>query len=259
MGIIPFHFRYSKHLVVLCTMRHQENRELSMKIDSLVKHCAQMVVAILWVCSSISVNAGEHDVPSDLVAALFVEMNTKLQDDQKLIEENREHLLVLGEEVLGPYVAFQKMAKQVLGKNWKKITEDQQQRYSEAFKNRVSLAMVSQYDPTKKYSLKITGERKNKKGNRAVVKSIVNQIGGASSYAIDYKLYMNKKVKNWQVYDVIVEGISVLQSFKSASADEIKKNGIEKLIEQLEVKPKEKEEVAEGKNETVVAVIKEKE
>ena len=192
-----------------------------------------------------------HKTPSVMVEALFDEMNARLHRDKAKIEADHRYLIALGDEVLGPYVAFDKMAKQVLGKHWKKITKDQQNRYTDAFKNRVSLAMVSQYDSSKKYTLKVTGERQNEKGNRALVKSQVQELSSASSNGIDYKLYLNKKTGNWQVYDVIVEGISVLQSFKSASADEIKRNGIEKLIEQLVVVPAEKASV-----DTVVAVKK---
>ena len=183
---------------------------------------------------------GTEVAPGTLVENLFNEMNEKLQADKEKIEADRGYLLALGNEVLAPYVAFDKMAKKVLGKHWRKITEDQQERYTKAFKERVSLAMVSQYDPSKNYVLKITGERRNKKGNLVLVKSAVKESSGASSYLIDYKLYQNKKTQQWQVYDVIVEGISVLQSFKSASAEEIKKNGIEELIKQLEVSPEEK-------------------
>ena len=185
------------------------------------------------------VQAATEVAPGKLVENLFNEMNEKLQADQEKIETDRGHLLALGNDLLGPYVAFDKMAKKVLGKHWKKITEDQQERYTKAFKERVSLAMVSQYDPSKRYDLKVTGERRNKKGNLVLVKSSVKELSGTSSYLINYKLYQNKKTQQWQVYDVIVEGISVLQSFKSASAEEIKKNGIEKLIEQLEVSSEE--------------------
>lgn len=203
-----------------------------------------VVVAVLlsWVVSLAGVvQAADEVEPGTLVENLFNEMNEKLQADQENIAADRSHLLALGNEVLGPYVAFDKMAKKVLGKHWKKITEDQQERYTKAFKARVSLAMVSQYDPSKSYALKVIGERRNKKGNLVLVKSAVKELSGAGSYLIDYKLYQNKKTQQWQVYDVIVEGISVLQSFKSASAEEIKKNGIEKLIEQLDVSQEERD------------------
>ena len=200
-----------------------------------------VVVLLSWIVSLAGVvHAADEVAPGTLVENLFNEMNEKLQADQEKIEADRGYLLALGNDVLGPYVAFDKMAKKVLGKHWKRITEDQQTRYTKAFKERVSLAMVSQYDPSKSYVLKITGERRNKKGNLVLVKSAVKELSGASSYLIDYKLYQNKKTQQWKVYDVIVEGISVLQSFKSASAEEIKRNGIENLIKQLEVSPEEK-------------------
>ncbi|PCJ44912.1 MAG: hypothetical protein COA99_06350 [Moraxellaceae bacterium] len=210
----------------------------------------------------------DYQEPGVMVNLLFDEMNAQILFDKDKIEADKGHLLALGHRVLSPYVSFDKMAKQVLGKHWRKITKDQQQRFIEAFKARVSVAMATQYDPNKKYTLDVIGERRNKKGDRALVKSKVREIGGASNYAISYKFYLGKKTKVWRVYDVIVEGISILQSFKSASAEEIKKNGIEKLIEQLAVTPAEVEDAEDDVDDevngdaveidsAVVAVVKE--
>jgi len=180
--------------------------------------------------------------PGALISQLFDEMNVRLKSDQALIETDRKHLVSLGHEVLGPYVSFTQMAKGTLGKHWRKITKDQQQRYVSAFKNRISTAMVSQYDPAKGYTLKVTGERLNKKKTKAYVKSDVRDVNTGEKHAISYKLYLSSKHNVWQVYDVIVEGISLLESFKMAGGEEIRRNGIEHLIAQLETSPQENKE-----------------
>ena len=184
--------------------------------------------------------------PDALINQLFEEMNSRLQSEKAQIAEDRKLLVAIGEEVLGPYVSFDKMAKQILGKHWRSITDEQQDRYTKAFKNRVSFAMASQYDPEQKYGLDVTGSRFNTSKSKALVKSEVTNESNGKKYLIDYKLYYNKGQDLWQVYDVIVEGVSMLQSFKTASNEQMSRKGIEFLIAQLETESKEDEAKVEA-------------
>lgn len=184
--------------------------------------------------------------PDQLITNLFNEVNARIQKDQDRIAADKKHLVVIGEEVLVPYVSFETMAKQILGKNWRKITTDQQKRYTIAFKERVSSSIVAQYDPSKQYQLVITGQRKNEQGDRAMVNSDVTEKQSGKKYQISYKLYVDNKSKQWQVYDVAVDGISVLQSFKTASAEDFRRNGIEYMIAQLG-QPQDATQAASGK------------
>ena len=193
------------------------------------------VLLVLLGVLSLNVQAStESPQPDKLIAQLFDEMNQRLQTEKQKVAADRQLLVQIGEEVLGPYVSFDKMAMQILGKNWRKITEDQQIRYTAAFKNRVSYAMASQYDPEQSYVLEVTDSKFDDRGVRALVKSEVVNKSSGKKYLIDYKFFYDKKTQNWMVYDVIVEGISMLQSFKTASNEEMSRNGIESLIAQLE-------------------------
>lgn len=172
--------------------------------------------------------------PDQLITNLFNQVNARIKQDKAKIEADKTYLVTIGDEVLVPYVSFETMAKQILGKNWRKITPDQRKRYTAAFKERVSSSIINQYDPNKEYDLDVTGFRTNDAGDRAAVNSVVTERQNGKRYQISYMLYIDRKTGNWQVYDVSVEGVSVLQSFKTASAEDFKRNGIEYMIAQLE-------------------------
>jgi len=195
------------------------------------------LAVLLLSFSTWSARADAMVPPDKLITNLFSEVNARMQKDQAKIAADKSHLVVIGEEVLVPYVSLETMAKQILGKNWRKISPDQQQRYTVAFKERVSSSIVAQYDPAKQYALQITGSRTNDQGDRAMVNSDVTDKTSGQKYQISYKLFTDKKINRWQVYDVAVDGVSVLQSFKSASAEDFKRNGIEYMIAQLEKSP----------------------
>jgi phospholipid transport system substrate-binding protein len=179
------------------------------------------------------VQAADVTPPDKLIVSLFEEINQRLNKEQDKIAADRSYLITIGDEVLAPYVSFETMAKQILGKNWRKITPDQRVRYSSAFRQRVSMSVITQYDPAKHYTLEVTGSRQNDKGDRSAVSSVVTETKTGQKYNIAYKLFVDRATGHWQVYDIVVEGVSVLQSFKTASAEDFKNNGIEYMIAQL--------------------------
>lgn len=201
-----------------------------------IQRVGEFFIALLVVVMGVSSGAFAADTsaPDKLISSLFEGVNERLKQDADKIAADRNHLIVIGDELLAPYVSFETMSKQILGKNWRKISPDQRKRYTEAFRQKVSFSVVSQYDPTKKYDMEVTGQRLNDKGDRAAVSSVVTDLSNANKLNISYKLFKSRKTNNWQVYDVVVEGVSVLQSFKTASAEDFKRNGIEYMIAQLQ-------------------------
>ncbi|HVK99026.1 MAG TPA: ABC transporter substrate-binding protein [Dongiaceae bacterium] len=199
---------------------------------------AAMLTLLAVLAFSVPAQAAVNTIPPDqLITNLFNEVTTRVKQDEAKVAADKTYLITIGNEVLVPYVSFETMAKQILGKNWRKISAEQQKRYTNAFRERVSVSIVNQYDPAKKYDLKVTGSRLNETSDRASVNSEVTERQSAKKYLISYKLYLDKKTSRWQVYDVVVEGVSVLQSFKTASAEDFKRNGIEYMIAQLQNTP----------------------
>ena len=213
---------------------------LSSLIRATVVFIGLMLAHSAWAAGAASA------APDKLITNLFNEVTSRIQQDKAQIAADKNHLITIGEEVLLPYVSFETMSRQILGKNWRNITPEQQKRYTAAFQNRVSTSIVAQYDPAKEYLLVITSSRASDAGDRAVVNSDVTEKGAAQKYQISYKLFLDKKTGHWQVYDMAVDGISVLQSYKTASAEDFRRNGIEYMIAQLE-KPQESSTTAQAK------------
>ena len=78
--------------------------------------------------------AGNVIPPDQLITNLFHEVTNRVQQDEDKVNADKTHLIAIGNELLVPYVSFETMAKQILGKNWRKISAEQQKRYTEAFR-----------------------------------------------------------------------------------------------------------------------------
>lgn len=133
-----------------------------------------------------------------------------------------------------PHVDVDYAAQQVLGKNWRTATPDQRKRFVSAFYK----SLLQTYGDA---LLDFTGDRMKVlpfKGDpaaaRADVKTEIKRSNGAT-VAVSYTLRKDT-AGVWKVWDVVIEGISYVKSFREDFGLKIDQNGIEALLKDLETK-----------------------
>ncbi|PVZ71914.1 MlaC/ttg2D family ABC transporter substrate-binding protein [Pelagibaculum spongiae] len=130
-----------------------------------------------------------------------------------------------------PYFDVVRMSKISLGKYWRKLTTDQKRqflaRYTELVIDTYSKAFGSYNGERVEIVDKVS---KVRKGKTTVRTRILRDVGAPVS--INYKMYTAKSGM-WKVYDVQIEGISMVSSYKSQFSSTIKKDGINGLMEKL--------------------------
>ncbi len=136
------------------------------------------------------------------------------------------------EERILPHFDFVSMSKLVLGKYWRRARPEQRRRFVEEFK---TLLVRTYASALLKYSdsrLELLPSRKPSRPNRADVQTQA-LLNDGRKIAMDYRLY--KRKDHWLVYDVRVEGVSLVINYRSSFRNEIaQKGGIAALIEKLE-------------------------
>jgi phospholipid transport system substrate-binding protein len=180
--------------------------------------------------ASVSI-AEEMTAPEKLVKEASDNMLQALTDNKAALEQDESLIYGLIEEILIPNFDFEKMSKLALGKNWRGATEDQQMRFVEEFR----LLLVRTYATA---LLEYTGEQINMlpfrddlSRKRVNVGMEIVQPGGPG-IPMTLALYLNDN-EEWKVYDVKIEGISLVTNYRSTFANEIRTNGIDKLISDL--------------------------
>ena len=134
---------------------------------------------------------------------------------------------------------FTGMAQRVLAKNWRKASAEQKARFVELFRQLLSnsyLGRVRAYTDEKvRY-----GKEQIKKEKYAMVDTVI--VSGNTDIPIDYKLQlMNDK---WLVYDVVIEEVSLVQTYRSNYQTIVNDKGMDGLLVQM--KEKLDEPVEEG-------------
>jgi phospholipid transport system substrate-binding protein len=124
---------------------------------------------------------------------------------------------------VAPHFALQEMSRIVVGRNaWNAATPDQRMQFAQQFKKLLirtySSALASYQDETVKF-MPIRG---GISGNRVQVNSVILR-QGAPSIAVSYRLI--QLGQDWKVYDLSVDGISLVESYRTQFAAQISQGG----------------------------------
>ena len=168
--------------------------------------------------------------PIDLLERTSQQVIQILRDDKALLEKEPERIYKIVDEYILPHLDDVTMAKLALGKNWKKASKDQKIAFVKEFRHLLlrtySKSLIEFGDQTIRYfPQQLTEDIK-----RISVKAEVIQPGGTS-----IPLVYRMRIKNnaWKVYDIKIDGISLVTSYRGTFTQEVRKSGIDGLIKYM--------------------------
>ena len=143
------------------------------------------------------------------------------------IEKNERNEKIVGE--LNEIMDFKLAAYLSLGKHWKKISSKQKKEFVETFQQYINNYIVEKIDLYTNQKIDI-GDSKIVKKGRAELE--IGILSGGETLQVNFKLRKNKK-KEWRVYDVDIEGVSLITTFRSQFSGVLKNSSFEELLEKL--------------------------
>ena len=165
----------------------------------------------------------------ELVHKTADDVLTVLKSDDS-IQQDKEKIYQLAEEKILPNFDLDRISMLVLGKAWRKINEDQQQQFKSEFKTMLLRTYAVALGKYKDQQIDFKPMRMEPTDKQATVKTQIIQ-DGAQPISVDYTLA--KKDDQWKVFDIVIEGVSLVTNYRSQFASEIKNNGIDSLISKL--------------------------
>ena len=155
-----------------------------------------------------------------------------LQKNKTNLKTNRSYVYSVVNRYIIPLVDKKGMARSVLGRNaWRKATTAQRTAFTECFINlvvRTYSTALRDYSGEKVKFFSIRGRYNGKKFIK--IKSLIIKSSG-KNIPIIYSLV--NKSGSWRVYDMSVEGVSLLQSYKSQFAQYLASHDMNQLIAKL--------------------------
>jgi len=175
------------------------------------------------------------DGPDELVKKTAEDVLATVKNDKDIQAGDQAKIFALAEEKIVPNFNFDKVSRMVLGKNWTKATPDQKTAFQAEFRTLLIRTYATALSKYRNQTIEYKPFRMVNESTIASVKTQIVQPGG-QPIAVDYTL--EKQADAWKVYDIVIEGVSLVTNYRGQFSDEIRQNGLDSLIKKLSDKNK---------------------
>jgi len=167
--------------------------------------------------------------PEETVQAMVdgvIQVLEARKDKTKLSEADREAI----RRLVYPRMDFRTMARRALGRTWKTLDPEEQQRFVKLFRDLIEYTYGNRLSEYK--GQKVRYEKAEYKKNKARVKTFV--IEPDKEIPVEYRLRKTKE--GWKIYDVRIEGASLVRTFRQDFQSILDRDGYEGLVKRLKEK-----------------------
>lgn len=189
-----------------------------------------VIASLSW-----TVMASEVDKTKPYEMMEFVSENTfaRLKAEQNNIQQQPDLLKTVVREELMPYVNVKYAAYKLLGTHLKKTTPEEREEFVRAF-NQYLIASYAQVLTQYTDQNVLFEPEKSIPADKRIISIRVEIVDSARpSIKIDFKLRKNKKTLEWQAFDMVAEGVSLLSTKQSEWNSKIRTEGIEAVSKEL--------------------------
>lgn len=169
--------------------------------------------------------------PLTLVQTTADAVLEKVKANKEKLNEDPSAVYSLVSEHVLPHFDFKQMTQSAMGRYWRKANETQQEQLVVAFRE----LLVRTYGVA---LLNYSGQEINylpvKKSDRpdlVTVETIVTEANGGPTIPVDYRL--REMSNGWKVYDVVIDGVSLVSNYRSSFAGQIRRSGVDGLVKEL--------------------------
>ena len=168
--------------------------------------------------------------PEQLIQSITDEVMAALSTDKELAAGDKDKALKLAEEKVLPHIDFEEATRLALSRAWSQASAEQRRRLVTEFRAmmlRTYTNAVSAYSGTQ---AKYLPSRSKAQGTEATVRYQFSRDGGRP---LQVAYEMRRTGEAWKIYDISVEGMSLVLTYRTEFDGIIKQEGIEGLIRRL--------------------------
>lgn len=195
----------------------------------------KLIMAIVFAFAATTTHALAEVAPDVLARSVTDEVLAIVKADKELQAGNPQKVAQLVETKVLPHFNFTRMTQLAVGRNWRQATPEQQKALTDEFRTLLVRTYTTAFTGYRNQTIEYRPLRMAPTDADVVVKSLIKQPTG-QPVAIDYS--MEKTGTTWKVYDVKIEGISLVENYRNTFNGEIQRSGVDGLIKALAAKNK---------------------
>jgi phospholipid transport system substrate-binding protein len=198
-----------------------------------MKNCIKFLLSLTLVAFA---NGAMAEVAPDvLVKSTADEVLAIVKKDKDIQNGDQKKIFALAEEKILPNFDFDRVCRMVLGKNWNSATKEQQEAFQREFRSLMLRTYATALSKYRNQTIEFKPLRAQPNDTEVTVKTQIVQPGG-QPIGVDYSL--EKRAEGWKVYDIVIEGVSLVTNYRGQFSNEIRQGGMDGLIQKLVEKNK---------------------
>ena len=227
-------------LPLIRTVRPVQGEREFMSVTRVLLHAYAAALGVLFIPTfaagaelSASPASPKEVAPDTLIRGvteevlLIVKQNTALQSGGS---EDRKKLIALIEVKVAPHFDFEHMTRLAMGVHWRKATTEERKLLVQEFR----ALLLHVYSGTLLWSQGNTIDYKSPRMRRGGTDSLVRlSIRRPSAGTIAIGITMEKTPTGWMAYDITIDGVSLIATYRDSFASEVERLGIDGLIKEL--------------------------
>jgi phospholipid transport system substrate-binding protein len=167
---------------------------------------------------------------TDAIKTTLKQMFRILNDEELKMPGRAEERHQQLEKVIGNRIAYDEMAKRSLGPQWAQLNDEEKQEFVRLYAQLLRDTYSSRFDHYSDEKIEFLQEKLD--GDYAEVRTRL--VGSKVSLDVDYR--MLQRAGDWRVYDIIVDEISLVRSYRQQFTTIIRKSSYAELIAKLKQK-----------------------
>lgn len=186
--------------------------------------------AVLGVVCLVNVSQAEIIAPDALISSTVKDVTAIIKQDKDIQTGNQKKILALVDAKIVPHFDFARMTQLAVGKYWRTATPEQKQALVAEFRNMLVRTYTKAFTLYRDQTIEVKPLKLAADATEVTVKSAIVKQG---SQAIPVEYEMEKTAEDWKVFDVTIEGVSMVTSYRGTFASQIQQSGIDGLIKIL--------------------------
>ena len=189
-----------------------------------------MVAGLLFAAG---VARAEVVAPDVLIRATVQDVVAIVKQDKDIQAGNQKKILDLVDAKVLPHFDFARMTQLAVGKNWRTATAEQKKTMTIEFRNMLVRTYTKAFVEYRNQTIEVQPFKMAADASEATVKTLINK-PGAQPIPVDYE--MKKSADGWKAFDIVINGVSMVMSYRGTFDTEVQQNGIDGLIKMLSEK-----------------------
>lgn len=170
--------------------------------------------------------------PEQVVQSIANELSDAIGGHRAELKGNKEKLISVIDSIFLPHFDIDYASILVLGRHARQATPEQRERFAKAFYNSITHRYAEGLLNYTRGAVQVVPYRGPLNERRTIVRTVV-KLNNGKSLSVDYA-FRKSREGDWKVYDVIIEGISYITNYRNQVDAEIRKEGLDSLIQRLE-------------------------